>query len=60
MPTKQLLRLNEVIELVRLSRDSIYRLAKLGKFPKPVKIGIKVNAWRVSEVQEWIDSRKHG
>jgi prophage regulatory protein len=49
-----------VIELVRLSRDSIYRLAKLGKFPKPVKIGLKVNAWRVSEVQEWIDSRKHG
>lgn len=58
MPTKQLLRLNEVIAMVGLSRDSIYRLAKAGKFPKAVKIGLRANAWRVSEIQEWIDSRK--
>jgi prophage regulatory protein len=51
-------RLDEVLSISRLSRASIYRLISLGLFPKPVKLGLRSNGWRVADVQAWLDSRK--
>jgi prophage regulatory protein len=57
--TTRLLRLPRVIELTGLGRDSIYRLARKGQFPRPRKLtaGGRSSAWREDEVQAWIDSR---
>ncbi|PJK15324.1 hypothetical protein CO613_01030 [Lysobacteraceae bacterium NML07-0707] len=52
-----LLRLPEVQSLAGLSRSGIYRLVRLGRFPKPVKVGSKASAWPLSEVQAWITAR---
>lgn len=57
MPIK-ILRLPSVITQTQLSRSSIYRLIKLGLFPKPVKLGIKASGWRVEDIEAWISSRK--
>lgn len=29
-----------------------------GYFPKPVKIGLRVNAWKVEEIEAWLGSRQ--
>jgi prophage regulatory protein len=56
--TDRLLRLAEVEETIGLKRSTIYKMAQEGRFPKPVKLTERSSAWRNSEIQEWIDSRK--
>ena len=52
-----LLRMPEVIALVRLSRSSIYAMVCQGIFPVPVRIGRRAVAWRLRDIQEWLESR---
>jgi prophage regulatory protein len=40
-----------------LRRDSIYRLAREGKFPKPVKITERASGWLSGEVDAFIAQR---
>lgn len=56
-PTPRMLRLPEVIHITGLGRDSIYRLAAAGQFPKPRKISERASAWRSDLVLQWIESR---
>ena len=53
-PTR-LLKLPEVIRLTGYSRDSVYRLAKAGKFPQRVKPSTRASRWREDEIQQWIE-----
>ena len=53
----QLLRRPDVERLVRLSRTTIYQLMKTGNFPKPLRISAQAVAWRLSDIQAWVDSR---
>ncbi|MGB0499281.1 MAG: helix-turn-helix transcriptional regulator [Rubricella sp.] len=52
-----LLRRSEVEARTRLSRSTIYEWMKVGKFPKPVKLGTRLVAWRRSDIDAWIESR---
>ena len=60
--TDQLLTRREVESRCRISKTTIYRLAQIGAFPAPVKVGIKAVRWRASEIAEWLASREraHG
>ena len=58
-----LIRLSEVIELVGLSKSSIYRRLNPkdkkfydSTFPRPIKIGNTSNRWVKQEVEEWINN----
>lgn len=42
-----------VEKLTGLSKTTIYRLVKLGKFPRPLSIGTGSVRWRQSEVIAW-------
>lgn len=53
----RVLRLKAVEAKVGLRRDSIYRLAKVGKFPKPVKISERATGWLEHELDEYIARR---
>lgn len=61
--SNNLLRLDDLIEKIALSRSSIFNLYNPKStqydptFPKPVKILQRVNAWRESEVNDWIDTK---
>ena len=46
----RLLRRREVEEITGMSRSSIYRLMKKGKFPRRVRIGSKAVRWRLSVI----------
>jgi prophage regulatory protein len=51
------LRLPEVLQRTGLSRDSVYRMARRGEFPKPHKISARASGWLDAEIAAWIESR---
>ena len=54
----RVMRMSEVTQAVGLSRASIYRLVKLGKFPRPFKIGISAVGFDLAEINFWLFERK--
>ena len=53
----KLLRLKEVSELTTLKNSTIFKFIRNGKFILPIKLGSR-NAWKESEVIEWINDQK--
>ena len=56
-PTKRLIRLPEVLNMVGLSRSSVYSYIAKGRFPRAINLGERAVAWLESDVQNWISSR---
>jgi prophage regulatory protein len=54
--TDFLLRRKEVERIAGISRASIYRLIKAGKFPHPVSLGTGAVRWKQSDVVAWQQS----
>jgi len=54
---EQIKKLVEIKNDTGLSSSSIYRMAKAGKFPKPIKLGERSSGWIASEVEQWLDER---
>lgn len=54
---KALARRRQVEQLVQLSRSTIYAAVKAGTFPAPVRIGARAVAWRVADVEQWLEAR---
>ncbi len=51
----RLLRLPEVLERIGVGRTTLYKLvAEDPTFPRPVKVGRKIVAWRSDLLEEWI------
>jgi len=40
-----------------LSRSSIYQMIADGKFPSPIKIGLRSVGWLQDEVDDWVIDR---
>ncbi|EEN6818213.1 AlpA family transcriptional regulator [Salmonella enterica] len=53
---QSLIRLPEVLKRTGFGKSWIYRLISEGRFPAPVKIGVRAVAFVESEVDEWIQS----
>lgn len=54
---KTLLRVAEVSEMLSISKSSVWRLTKSGILPQPLKISERTTAWRLSDIQDFINSR---
>ena len=39
------------------SGATLWRKVKLGSFPKPLKLGARITAWRVGEVRAWLNAQ---
>ena len=50
IPEPKLLRAPQVAALLAISRPAVYRLAKTGKLPSPVKVG-NCQRWRKSDIE---------
>lgn len=48
----------KVAELTSFHRTTLYRKAKAGTFPSPVKIGERRIAYREREVLAWMEARE--
>ena len=55
-----LLRLPEVIELLSISKPTIYRMIQAGQFPRPLRLGARASRWREDEIAQWIATRERG
>ena len=53
-PPDKIIRSKEVQELTGLSRTTIWRLEREGKFPTRVPLTDSNVGWRLTDVQEWI------
>lgn len=53
----RLLRLPQVMDVVGLSRSTIYQLQEEGRFPKRVKLATRAVGWIEAEIQAWLAER---
>ena len=51
---ERLLRLRDVLTIVRLSRAHVYNLIKQQVFPRPISLGSTCARWVQTEVQAWV------
>ena len=55
--TNRLIRRPEVERLTSLSRSALYSAMSEGRFPRPVSLGRRSVAWRLRDIEGWIESR---
>lgn len=46
------LRLNQVLNIIPVSRATWWNGCSTGRFPKPYKLGPKVTAWKKSDIRK--------
>ena len=56
----RILKTNEVMKTIGLSKVTIWRMEKAGVFPKRINISSRRVGWLESEIEEWIESRPKG
>ncbi len=54
----QLIDLRTIVSRTGMSRMTIYRRMAAGEFPKPMKLGERINRWREADLEAWITARK--
>jgi predicted DNA-binding transcriptional regulator AlpA len=54
---KKIFNLQEVLAILGFSKSTLYRLIGAGQFPKPFKLGLRINAWRVETIEAWLAAK---
>lgn len=50
----------EVLEMIGVSRTTLWRMVQSGAFPRPVRITIRNNGFVLEAVEEWMKARTAG
>lgn len=61
LPKTGFLRLPSIIAPngpIPVSKSTWWAGIKAGRFPKPIKLGLRITAWRVEDIRELIDKAK--
>ena len=53
----RVMRLDEVVARVGLSKSTVWRYIDEGDFPPPIKLGPRASGWIEHEIDDWIASR---
>ena len=48
----------ELLKLIPLSRATIWKMCREGRFPKPIQLSASRIGWQYTDVLAWIDERK--
>ena len=56
----QLLRVNDICRLLRISKPTFWRLRRTQDFPTPTRLTDRVIAWSKREVEDWLLMRHKG
>ena len=46
--------------LLPFSAPTLWRKVKAGDFPKPIKLGERITAWRVGDIRAWLNAKQAG
>lgn len=52
-PEKQILRLCEITQRYGLSKSSVYREIRRGRFPQSVCLTARIRGWRAQDLDQW-------
>ena len=52
-----MMRAKQVLELVPFGRASLWKFAKSGQFPAPVRVTGGITAWRNADVIAWLEAQ---
>lgn len=55
----RLMRKKEVLAAIGMKSTWLHAEMNAGRFPKPVKIGLRAVAWRRSDIEKWLDARTY-
>lgn len=58
MRSRQIIRIEEVLQLTGLSRSMIYKLMGQERFPRPIALGDRAVGWYEEDVVSWINGRR--
>ena len=53
-----ILKIPEVLALVKISKSTLYRFIEAGDFPRPIRLGPRARAWRKAEILKWLETRE--
>jgi len=59
LPATGFVRLSQLVgpgKPIPMSKSSLWNAVKAGRFPKPVKLGPRTTAWRVSDIRTFIEA----
>ena len=51
----QLVRINEVVQLLSLGKSTIRLWVAQGKLPEPIALSATIKVWRMQDLLDWID-----
>ena len=54
----RMIRYPELFTMVPLCRSQIWRLEKVGNFPKSIPLGANSKAWFYSDIEAWLEERR--
>ncbi len=54
------LRLSQVLSIIPVGKTTWYNGVKSGRYPPPIKIGARITAWKVTDIQNLISSLSEG
>ena len=54
LPETGFVRLPTILKIIPVSKSTWWKGVKSGQFPKAVKIGERITAWRVEDIRELI------
>jgi len=60
LPETGFLRLSEVLKYIPVGKTTWWNGVKFGKYPKSVKLGKRITAWRVEDIRALIAEMNDG
>ncbi len=55
---QQILRRDEVLQLIGIARPTLYEWLRDGRFPQPIRLGARSIGWRRSDIRAWLHDKE--
>ena len=55
LPEIGFVRIRTILRIFPISRSSWYQGVAVGKFPRPIRLGVRTSVWRVEDIRALID-----
>jgi len=55
LPAVGFVRIKTILRIFPISRSSWYQGVADGKFPRPIRLGVRTSVWRVQDIRELIN-----
>jgi predicted DNA-binding transcriptional regulator AlpA len=58
LPEVGLVRLPTILKVIPVSKSTWWAGVKSGRFPKAVRVGVRITAWRADDIKELVNKLK--